>query len=574
MEGYTLRQQPLAALRGPSPLLRLASDERLVELTRRGQQSAYEALVARYQTRLLSFCRHMLGSREDAEDTLQEVFAAAYNAILADNREINVRPWLYRIARNRSLNHLRRATAIGVDSMDVHFADAGLSTSEKASMREEFRVLLDDVAHLPESQRSALILREMEALSYEQIAQAMDTTVPSVKSLLVRARIGLAEAAEARKLTCDEVRLELGAAAEGVASLSPPVRRHVKECERCRAFRDTLRANNKALAAIFPLGPLVLFKKLLLAKLGLAKLGGAGATGGGLAAGGGTGAAVAGGGAAATGGAAGGVAAGALTVKAAIVVVAAVTTAVVVSRVDHHRHEVPPPAPAVAVAGTAPPAPTLVHATGRAARGPGSSAAARTLASVHTSVQRPLPPWRMILPERAGGHRRIAAHRHHRPLTPTGATSATGATTATGATGVTATTGTTSATPPVEIVAAAPPPAPSTQEITSTSAYPTQTTPSTTTQEITTTTAFPGGAGTTGSTGASGTTGTTGATGGTGSSGATGATGTTGTSGATGTTGSTDSTGTTGTTGTTGSSGASGSTGSTGSSGATGASGS
>jgi RNA polymerase sigma factor (sigma-70 family) len=207
VEGYTLRQQPVAAMRGPSPLLRLASDERLIELTRRGQQSAFEALVARYQARLLAFCRHMLRSREDAEDVLQEVFTAAFNAILADSRPINVRPWLYRIARNRSLNHLRRTTAIGVDSMDTHFADAGQSTTEKVHKREEFRQLVEDIGHLPETQRSALVLREMDALSYEQIADAMDTTVPSVKSLLVRARIGLAEAAEARKLTCDEVRL-------------------------------------------------------------------------------------------------------------------------------------------------------------------------------------------------------------------------------------------------------------------------------------------------------------------------------------------------------------------------------
>src|SRR5262245_47585284 len=95
-------------LRGPTPLLRLQSDERLVSLTRRGNPAAYEALVGRYQARLLAFCRHMLGSREDAEDVLQEVFAAAFNAMLADDRPINVRPWLYRIARNRSLNHLRR----------------------------------------------------------------------------------------------------------------------------------------------------------------------------------------------------------------------------------------------------------------------------------------------------------------------------------------------------------------------------------------------------------------------------------------------------------------------------------
>ena len=99
MEASALRQP--AALRGPTPLLRLQSDERLIALVRRGNHAAFEALVGRYQSRLLAFCRHMLGSREDAEDVLQEVFAAAFNAILADSRAINVRPWLYRIARNR-----------------------------------------------------------------------------------------------------------------------------------------------------------------------------------------------------------------------------------------------------------------------------------------------------------------------------------------------------------------------------------------------------------------------------------------------------------------------------------------
>ena len=109
-------------------MLRLQSDERLVALIRRGNHHAFEALFARYQSRLLAFCRHMLSSREDAEDVLQEVFAAAFNAILADEREINVRPWLYRIARNRSLNHLRRTQAVGMDSMDVHLSEGGLGT--------------------------------------------------------------------------------------------------------------------------------------------------------------------------------------------------------------------------------------------------------------------------------------------------------------------------------------------------------------------------------------------------------------------------------------------------------------
>ena len=255
-------------LRGASPLLRLQSDERLIALTRRGQQAAFEVLCSRYQARLQSFCRHMLGSREDAEDVLQEVFTAAFNAVLADERDINVRPWLYRIARNRSLNHLRRASAVGVDSMDVHFADHGASTGDRVIRRESFRELLADVHQLPETQRTALLLREIDALTYEQIAHAMETTVPSVKSLLVRARISLAEAAEARKLSCEEVRLELGEVAEGLLKLSPPARRHVRDCERCRSFKKQLKDNNHALAAMLPVGPLLMIKKLVLAKLG------------------------------------------------------------------------------------------------------------------------------------------------------------------------------------------------------------------------------------------------------------------------------------------------------------------
>src|SRR3954451_10638430 len=273
-------KHPGVALRGPTPLLRLQSDERLVALTRRGNQSAYEALVARYQARLLAFCRHMLHSREDAEDVLQEVFAAAFNAIMADDRPINVRPWLYRIARNRSLNHLRRQTAIGVDSMDVHLAENGTTTADKVHKREAFRELIGDVQTLPETQRTALLLREIDALSYEQIAEAMETTVASVEWLLVRARGSRPEAAEARRMTCEEVRVELGEQAEGLGRLSPPARRHVKGCTRCAAFRDHLKQTNKALAAVFPVGPLLLLKKFVLAQAGSATAAGSAAAGG------------------------------------------------------------------------------------------------------------------------------------------------------------------------------------------------------------------------------------------------------------------------------------------------------
>ncbi|MFZ0043237.1 MAG: sigma-70 family RNA polymerase sigma factor, partial [Solirubrobacteraceae bacterium] len=180
MEVSALKYSGGIGLHGRSPLLRLQSDERLIAFTRRGNTGAFEVLVGRYESRLLAFCRHLLGSREDAEDVLQEVMTAAFNAILADDRAINVRPWLYRIARNRSLNHLRRIQAIGVDSMDHHFSEHGTSTADKVHEREEFRMLVGDIHELPETQKTALVLREMDALSYEQIAEAMETTVSSV----------------------------------------------------------------------------------------------------------------------------------------------------------------------------------------------------------------------------------------------------------------------------------------------------------------------------------------------------------------------------------------------------------
>ena len=283
MEVSALRYSGGIGLHARSPLLRLQSDERLVTLIRRGSTAAFEVLVARYHARLLAFCRHLLGSREDAEDVLQEVFSAAFNAILDDDRPINVRPWLYRIARNRSLNHLRRIQAVGVDSMDIHLSEHGATTADKVHEREEFRLLVGDIQGLPETQRTALVLREMDALSYEQIAEAMETTVPSVKSLLVRARVSLAEAARgaaahlragARSSSPRSPRVCSGAPA-------PLVRRHLRTCERCSTFKGQLNETSKALAAVLPIGSAgsCLLRKLAILHIGHSAGAGSGASG-------------------------------------------------------------------------------------------------------------------------------------------------------------------------------------------------------------------------------------------------------------------------------------------------------
>jgi RNA polymerase sigma factor (sigma-70 family) len=214
-----------------SPLLRFSADEKLIALVRRGRDDAFDVLVDRYRPRLLAFCRNMMRSSEDAEDVLQEVFVNAYRAIRADDRPIAAKAWLYRIARNRCLNELRRNTAAGVESMDV-FEAIEPTAVEAVERREHIKEIVVDVKRLPEQQRAALLLREMEGLPYQEIADVLETTVPSVKSLLVRARMGLAEAAEGRLMGCVTAR---GALKSDSDSKRKAARRHVRHCDDCAA---------------------------------------------------------------------------------------------------------------------------------------------------------------------------------------------------------------------------------------------------------------------------------------------------------------------------------------------------
>lgn len=380
-----------------SPLLKMQGDERLVALVRSGNPGAFDIIVDRYQGRLLGFCRQMVGSTEDAEDVLQEVFVNAHKAILADNREINLRPWLYRIARNRSLNHLRKPRPVAQESMDLVPMTEAASTAERVHNREEFRQLLQDVTKLPETQRAALLLREIDELAYEEIAEAMDTTVPSVKSLLVRARISLAEASQARMLTCGEVRVELAEAAEGLTKITGPVRKHVRDCEECAGFRKQLRNDTKVLAMLSPVGPLLALKGAIAAKLGFGG-GGAGATAGAGAAGGAS--ASAGAGAVSVGGAAAsGISAvtGAVGAKAlAGVVTAAVITAgaVEVKRkvVSDSATEGVNPATRTVAADLARPAAPAPARAPRPAAVPSDQAIAPAAAEVPAQVPPPAAP--------------------------------------------------------------------------------------------------------------------------------------------------------------------------------------
>jgi RNA polymerase sigma factor (sigma-70 family) len=255
----------LGRITAHGPLLRLRTDDQLVALFRMGYDDAFRVLHDRYRQRLLAYTRQMLGgSRSDAEDVLQDVFLRAYGALRHDDRPVTLRAWLYRVAHNRCIDHLRRPVPPAAEVYDLSRTPT-LDPPDETERREDLRRLVQDVQRLPEQQRSALLMRELDGLSYAELADALGTSLPAVKSLLVRARIGLVQAGEARDTACADIRSELALAARRGVRASGRSRRHLRDCRGCRDYRHALRSLEHGLAALQPgpSGPLATLAKLL-----------------------------------------------------------------------------------------------------------------------------------------------------------------------------------------------------------------------------------------------------------------------------------------------------------------------
>jgi RNA polymerase sigma factor (sigma-70 family) len=176
------------------PLLATQSDERLVDLFRAGSEPAFEAIVSRYRGPLLRYCSALIG-RERAEDAAQQTFVNAYDAIRRDDAVLRLKPWLYRIAHNVSLNALRDR-ALRDEPLDAE--SPGAERPEVAlERRERLRTVIASVQDLPARQRDALLLRELEGRSYEEIAATLGVGGGAVRQLLNRARNTLRMAATA-----------------------------------------------------------------------------------------------------------------------------------------------------------------------------------------------------------------------------------------------------------------------------------------------------------------------------------------------------------------------------------------
>ncbi len=182
-----------ARLAGAS-LLRLQSDERLVTLAAGGHEAAFAVIVDRYRPALLRYCTSLVGSAR-AEDVVQQALVNAHTALLRTPDVRHLRSWLYRIAHNAALNTLR---AVRDDvPLDPTHADPAGDPAEAAERSERLRSTLAAVQALPERQRAALVLRELEGRSHDEIADALGVTSGSARQHLMRARAAVRHAATA-----------------------------------------------------------------------------------------------------------------------------------------------------------------------------------------------------------------------------------------------------------------------------------------------------------------------------------------------------------------------------------------
>jgi RNA polymerase sigma factor (sigma-70 family) len=246
-----LAATPRSRLAAPRRLLRLRSDAALAERFAEGDEAAFAVLFERHRASVVAVCIGVLSSRHDAEDAAQETFAALAVA-LRSSPPRELRAWLTRVARNAAIDLARRRRTretVTDELSDVGGADGVISSQV---VKDELESVIAGIRELPESQRTALLMRELAGHTYREIADLLETDEDSVRGLIARARIGLRQYREAAELPCATARTAIAAEPDGRRH-DRTVRRHVRGCASCRAYRSALRDDARALRGLLPM---------------------------------------------------------------------------------------------------------------------------------------------------------------------------------------------------------------------------------------------------------------------------------------------------------------------------------
>ncbi len=186
--------------RGRNLVKQSLDDDRLMERVAEGEEAAFAVLVTRWEDPVFAFLLHMLGNREEAEDLAQDTFLRLYDRAGRYRSDGLFRSWLFRIAGNLARSALRRRRVlrwVRFEPTTHDRADTEAGPDAALERNEVRKAVREAVARLPWRQRQAVVLKRFQGLSYREIADVMDTTVPAVESLMQRAVSALRKELEA-----------------------------------------------------------------------------------------------------------------------------------------------------------------------------------------------------------------------------------------------------------------------------------------------------------------------------------------------------------------------------------------
>lgn len=213
------------------------SDEQLAGLGHAG----VEALFARHHVALYRFCVGFTRQGDEAADVMQTVWERAFVSLSGSPGTVGkVRPWLYAVARNECLDTIRaRGAARSLDAGDLELA-GGVCPEKSLEQRVELEMLVSELSELSERQRAALVLREFAGFEGQQLADALETSLPRAQGLVADARRSLIERRSGRAMSCLSAQHEL----TRPRRQSRGVQAHLDDCADCQSFDRTRRGRS------------------------------------------------------------------------------------------------------------------------------------------------------------------------------------------------------------------------------------------------------------------------------------------------------------------------------------------
>jgi RNA polymerase sigma factor (sigma-70 family) len=227
--------------------LAVLPDDRLARLAAEGNTAAFATIYRRHHQALYRYCRSILHDGQDAEDALQNTMVSVLRALPGEERKVTLRPWLFRVAHNEAISLLRRRSP----DAPIDVASTLASQHDDPAARERLRALIADLAALPDRQRSALVMRELNGLSYAEVGVALNTSEAAAKQLVYEARTTLHEVEEGREMSCDAARATISAR-DRRKLRGRKLRAHLRSCRDCRAFEASIARRRADFAELAP----------------------------------------------------------------------------------------------------------------------------------------------------------------------------------------------------------------------------------------------------------------------------------------------------------------------------------